>query len=76
MKRIMKCPGHMCDGEIQLIRTIRKRSLVTKLETESCVIGCDTGHGPQLFVDLSERTMSEPELNRLAKPEECGYEHG
>jgi len=75
MKKMMRCPGHMCDGTIGLIRAITKRSCVTHLETETYLVGCDICTLRQR-VDMGERVMSDPELNRLSKPEEYGYEHG
>jgi hypothetical protein len=75
MQTIMACPARRCDGQILLIRTIIKRSVVTKIETESYVVGCDTCTLRQ-FVEFGGREMSPPEIERLSKPEECGYEHG
>lgn len=75
MQKIMECPAPRCTGEIGLTRTVIKKSLVTGLETESYVVGCDTCPLTQ-FIVMNERIMSGPELHRLARPEEFGYEHG
>ena len=75
MKKMMSCPHHRCDGTIGLIRSIVKRSCVTCLETETYLVGCDVCTFKQR-VDMDSRVMSDPELSRLSKPEEYGYEHG
>jgi len=75
MQKIMRCPAPNCDGTIGLVRTVIKKSVVTKLETESYLVGCDECTIGQ-FVEFGAREMTDTEVAHLSKPEECGYEHG